>query len=113
MTTYITSTAPFQQNDTGYANALRFMRAEGIPFPANESPDVLIDLANGHAKACNLLIIDYDRMQSIVFDLRKTPAIIWEQDVTIPHTGQVIRFQRSIDDTWRPVTPVLYLPDGT
>lgn len=115
MITEINSTiaTPFPQDEAGYENALRFLRAERIPFPASESAGVIINLANDCAKACNLLIIDYNQMQAILFSLRRTPAIIWEQDLTMPLTGQVIRFRRGIDDRWAPVTPVLYLPDGT
>lgn len=107
------SSKPFSHDETGYSNALRFLRSEYIDHSVNLVMDRndLIDLANAHALDCNLLAIGYNQLQKIIYKLKDTPAVIWEKDVIIPETGQIVRFRRSLNDIWEPATPVLYIPE--
>lgn len=99
----------FQDTDIGYQNALRFLRAEKIRFLSTTKPAEIVAFANEEATACNLLIIDHDCLNEICYALRKSPPLVWEQDVVIPQTGQIVSFRKQLNDHWEPVTPVLYI----
>ena len=107
------SSKPFSHDETGYSDALRFLRSEYADHSVNLLMDRndLIDVANAHALKCNLLVIGYYQLQKIIYGLKDTPAVIWEKDVIIPGTGQVVLFRRSLNDIWEPATPVLYIPE--
>lgn len=108
------SSRPFPHTATGYEDAMRFMELVRLRIGPHvpRDRDFLIDLANAHARECNLLAITYKSFWELSDRLEKeTPAGVWEQDITIPETGQVVQFRKLLNNSWEPVTPYLFVAE--